>query len=361
MKQKFYRLTNIEKKNAQYNILLGERSNGKSYAVKEKCLSDAWNDQDKKFILLRRWDLEIKPNLSEAYFKDAPISVITKNECDGVSVYNHKIFLTRFDEKTNKNVKIKHVGYTMALTMEQHYTSGVYTDVKNVIFEEFISRDYYLPQEPQKLMQLISTVARRETIKVYMIGNTISRLCPYFTAWNLRNIPKQKQGSIDTYSYKTDQINNDGTPVIILIAVEFCENSGHNSTMFFGSASKMITGGAWQTEELPTLEEPLYKYSEIYHLFIKVMNFTFFCHLLLDDNGGAVWYVEPKTTPIHNNERVITDDIFYIVKHPYATKFEPLSMVESEALQLMRSGKICYSDNLTGSDFRSCIKTLTIS
>ena len=34
MKQKFYRLTNIEKKNAQYNILLGERSNGKSYAVK---------------------------------------------------------------------------------------------------------------------------------------------------------------------------------------------------------------------------------------------------------------------------------------------------------------------------------------
>ena len=70
MKQKFYRLTNIEKKNAQYNILLGERSNGKSYAVKEKCLIEAWNDPDKKFILLRRWDLEIKPNLSEAYFKD---------------------------------------------------------------------------------------------------------------------------------------------------------------------------------------------------------------------------------------------------------------------------------------------------
>ena len=356
MKQKFYRLTNIKKLDANYNILLGERSNGKSYAAKEECIKQAWADPDRRFILLRRWDLEIKPNLSESYFKDAPIETITGDECDGVSVYMGKIFLTKHDPDTNKDKKIKCIGYTRALSMEQHYTSGVYNDVQNVIFEEFISRDFYLPQEPLKLMQFISTVARRKKINVYMIGNTISRLCPYFTEWNLTGIPKQKQGTIDIYTYNTSEVTEQGDQVSVTIAIEFCENSGHNSNMFFGTGTKMITGGQWQTREVPHLSESIYKYSELYHLVIKIMNFKFFCRLLSDDNGAVFWYIEPKTSDIPDGERVITDDDFYIVNHPYASKFLPLSATEKTALDLMRQGKVCYSDNLTGADFDNCIK-----
>ena len=358
MKQKFYRITKIKDLHAQYNILLGERSNGKSYAVKEECIRQAWEDPDHKFILLRRWDLEVKPSLAESYFMDAPISVITEDKCDGVSVYAGKIYLTKMNDDRTKAVKIKQIGYTRGLSIEQHYTSGVYSDVKNIIFEEFISRDYYLPKEPLKLMQFVSTVARRNLISVWMIGNTISRLCPYFTEWQLTNIPRQKQGTIDTYSYKTDQINDEGQRVEVLIAVEFCENSGRNSSMFFGSSTKMITGGSWQSEEVPHLKKQITKYTEIYHIVIKVMNFKFFCRLLTDDKGAAVWYIEPKTSDIPDSERVITDDPFYIVDHPYASGFQALSSVEASALDLMRRGKICYCDNLTGADFDSCLKKM---
>ena len=45
-KQKFYRLTEILKHNAQYNLLLGERSNGKSYSVKEYCVEKAYNNDE---------------------------------------------------------------------------------------------------------------------------------------------------------------------------------------------------------------------------------------------------------------------------------------------------------------------------
>ena len=37
-KPKYYRLKNILSKNATYNVMFGERSNGKTYAVQEYCL-----------------------------------------------------------------------------------------------------------------------------------------------------------------------------------------------------------------------------------------------------------------------------------------------------------------------------------
>ena len=44
-KQKFYSLKNILKENAEYNLLLGERSNGKSYATKEHCVRKAYENK----------------------------------------------------------------------------------------------------------------------------------------------------------------------------------------------------------------------------------------------------------------------------------------------------------------------------
>ena len=64
-KQKYYRLNNINKTGANYQILLGERSNGKSYAVKEKMLFEAYFEKDffsgeklqqSQFAYVRRWD-----------------------------------------------------------------------------------------------------------------------------------------------------------------------------------------------------------------------------------------------------------------------------------------------------------------
>ena len=46
MKQRYYNIKNLLSKNAQYNILLGERSNGKSYATKYMMLWEAFNELD---------------------------------------------------------------------------------------------------------------------------------------------------------------------------------------------------------------------------------------------------------------------------------------------------------------------------
>lgn len=360
MKQKYYRLDNIKKTDAQYRILLGERSNGKSYAVKEEVITRAWKDNE-KFVYLRRWDLEIKQSLVEQYFLDCPISSITGDECDTISVYRGEIYLAKYDDAGIKKTKIKLVGYCRALSMESHYSSGAYPDVFNIIFEEFISRDYYLPKEVFKLMNFVSTVARRRQINVYMVGNTISRLCPYFSEWQLVNIPKQQQGTIDIYNYLTDQQNEDGTRVEIKIAVEFCKNSGNNSKMFFGTSTKMITSGTWQTQEVPHLKgNKLLDYYLMYEIFICVDNFKFKCELLSKkDNGVLVWFISPKTTQIKDTDRVITDDIFKCENGMLTTiGLIPLSQQENQVFNLLKNKQIVYSDNLTGSDFDVCFKKL---
>ena len=136
-KQKFYRLENLNDTiDADYRILLGERSNGKSYAVKERAIRNAWNDEknNSKFMVLRRWGMELKASSIEQYFVDAPITAITNNECNTVKCTGGKIFLAYYDNETRKTTCVKHVGYYRDLCGEQHFVSQNFDDVIMIIF-----------------------------------------------------------------------------------------------------------------------------------------------------------------------------------------------------------------------------------
>lgn len=357
MRQKYYSIKKLDELDCEYNIILGERSNGKSFAVKHLALKEALSDDNKKFIYLRRWDLELKGGLVEQYFADANVELLTDGESNCITAYRGGIY-TGFMDDNHKVTRQKLIGYARALSMESHYTSGVYADVSNVIFEEFISRQTYLGKEPYKLQQFISTVARRRKIQVWMIGNTISRVCPYFVEWELRNIPRQKQGTIEIYEHGTDQIDDDGNPIKIKIAVEYAENSGNNSKMFFGSTSKMVTSGAWQSGEKPHLPKRVECYEKMWEIVVKCEGFVFYCRFLMDkETGDPVWYVEPKTTPVKPYTRIVSDT-FDIDQHA-TIGFVPMSKNEEMAFSYIKNGKITYCDNLTGADFESCLAAIS--
>lgn len=365
MKQKYYRLDRLDKISAQYKILIGERSNGKSYAVKERVLNNAYK-KGEQFVLLRRWVIEIKQSLIELYFADMDISKITKGEYSNVLVYNGGIYFAK-DDGTGKLKKGVQIGFTRALSQEQHYTSGAYNNVTTIVFEEFISRDYYLPGEVNKLENLVSTVARRREITVYMIGNTINKICPYFTEWSLHQTKDQKQGTIELYHFTTQELKEDGTPVVITIAVEFCENSGRNSQMFFSRLSKMITSGEWQTKEYNHLPGKLSDYSIIYDIIYVFDSMIFNCKLLSDDNARLFWYVYPYTGDINSesNKRMVINHwsprFIELMKDNIITKgFAAAVKQEIPLLELLLNAEcVVFSDNSTGTDFNNSLKQLT--
>lgn len=365
-KQTFYRL---EKLNdtipAHYHILLGERSNGKSYAVKERALINAWNNDNNKFMYLRRWTMEIKASYVEQYFVDAPITAITNNECNTVVCNGGKIFLAKYDADTQKTIRIKHVGYYRDLVGEQHFVSQNFDDVTMILFEEFVSRDYYLPNECTKLMNFVSTVARRRLVPVYMIGNTISRVCPYFVEWELLNVPRQKQGTIELYEIHTGEYDDDKNEIIVRVTVEYCENSGKNSKMFFGKPSKMITNGQWQSKDFPHLNGKENSYSKLHELIFVHTGFKFKMIFMQPlDGGRPFWYIKPFTDNIYNddkfkNTRFVVHDFkesINIKSDMVTIGFEPMNDAESMCFNYLE----CFvvSDNLTGTDFETCYKTI---
>lgn len=367
-KQKYYRLENLnDTVDADYRILLGERSNGKSYAVKERAIRNAWNDNtgNSKFMLLRRWGMELKASFIEQYFVDAPITAITNNECNTVKCIGGKIFLARYDNETRKTTCIKHVGYYRDLCGEQHFVSQNFDDVNMIIFEEFISRDYYLPQETTKLLNFVSTVARRRRVPVYMVGNTISRVCPYFVDFELTRVPRQKQGTIDLYEIHTGNYDEEThEEIIVRVSVEYCENSGKNSKMFFGKSSEMITSGTWQVKEHAQLDGKLNDYCVMHKVIFIHTGFKFQMFFVQLKKGGLpLWYIRPFTDNVKDpklrNERFVVHSFKESIGLPsdmVTIGFKALTPEENETFKYL--DRLTFSDNLTGTDFDTCYQTI---
>lgn len=354
MKQRYYRLNKILKTNPNYLILLGERSNGKSYAVKEYVIDDFLKTGN-QFIYLRRYQLETKTNAVEEYFQDMPIEQMTDGKYNTILCWRGAIYFGKRDEEDATKVeKGERIGYVHYLSGATHFKSRMYPKVYSIIFEEFVSNDLYLNDEPSALLDYVSTVLRRRNGLVFLIGNTISRVCPYFNDWELRNIPKMKQGQIDTYDMDTLEVDEQGDPITLRISVEYCENSGKGSTMFFGKSAENINGGAWKTEQKPKLSRKLEEYNKIYELEVRHMGFSFIVQLLSYD-ADILLYAYPNTKR-RKLDRVLTHEFNesrFTSRH-LNDNIRPEKLIKF----LLQENKICFSDNLTGSDFIQILNTM---
>lgn len=352
-KKIYYSCKNIIKTNPQYAIIFGERSNGKSYNVAKYCLEKAYNDNE-LFVYLRRWELETKPKIVRKYFVDKPIKEITNGEYDTIDVYGDIIYFAKTTD-SGKIKRGKQAGSVMYLGGATHYKSMSYLNHHYIIFEEFVTKSYYLPDEPTLLFDVVSTVARDNAIVVFMIGNTVSRLCPYFDEWQLTRIPRQKQGTIDVYERYTP----DGEG-IVRIAVEYCKQTGYSNKMFFGQRAKMIHSGAWEAENHHKLP-PGIKFNAcdvLYDLFIENLNMIYRVCVLYHNSMGTILYVYPtKQTLDYNNGRIITDKLYEFTNNiGISDKFIVMTKGDELIVDLLKKGRVAFSDNLTGTEFYQFMK-----
>lgn len=352
---KYYSIANLWKTNAEYMLLLGKRSNGKSYSAKDKALTRAWdNPTRQRFAYIRRYDADIKPALVEQYFKDCRIREISNGEADSIVVYKGGIWAAKLDPDNLKYTKVKLLGYTSALNIQSRYKSGAYRDVDFLLFEEFISDESYLPDEVRKFNNLVSTYSRERAIHVVMIGNTISRVCPYYTEWNLNRVAKQKQGEIDTYEYEYSDTDT-GDYHKVKIAVEFCENNGNAGKMFFGESTNMITTGAWETPNVPRISYETLPKKIHYTAVFECMGFRFLA-TLNTANNLTFWYIRPKTTPIKPKTRVFTDK--EVFNRYYTKGMRPVTRFEREIFGMFTEDRVFYSSPLCAADFRNILRQM---
>lgn len=340
-KKKYYDISNLLKTKAQYMILLGQRANGKSYQAKLTVLKEAY-ENNRWFVYLRRYRADIKAKAVEAYFGDMNIEEITKHEYDRIIAWSGSIYFGLVNDKGDV-VKGPEIGRYCALNEAERYKSQTFVDFDNIIYEEFITDGAYLPEEPGRLQQFVSTVARMRQISVFLIGNTLSRVCPYFSEWCLEGVLNQKLGTIEMYHYHFE----DG---VVDIAVEYCANADYENKMFFGQTAKQIVSGEWDTKDVPKLPRKQEEYELIYELLIEYQKFSFVIRLLVEPiEGGVICFVYP----FNGKRKILRKLTEQFSDNPFiSTKLDLSKRPEAMINDCFRSGKVCYSDNLTGSDFK---------
>lgn len=360
-----YNLDNIDKENALINLIWGERSNGKSYQVKHKkaiipflesMIKNGMNRD--RFILMRRLREEITTEKIERYFADVDIASLTNNEYNIITYYRKEVYLGNYNIETGKVKRGEKIGYVVALSTEQHYAGASYLDVKNIIFEEFMSRSVYLANEPDKLMNFWNTVDRkRGIVRMWLVGNTISRVCPYLTDWGLQNIvSKQQQGTIITKMLDTGTFTEDGESIKIKLAIEYCKSSG-KSSFAIGKHKDMLNKGSWQTEPQPHLPKSLKEYKLLFRIGFQYKEFRFLADFIKDiESRECVWFIYPHEKDFKDN-LLIFSDVVKLNKR-YQRNIYDITLKNDKlqkVLNTFREGNIFYSSDLCGTDFKQAI------
>lgn len=350
-----YNIDDLVKENANYNIVYGERSNGKSYQLKHKIMfTKSVIYGDERFMLVRRRKNEITTEKIERYFEDVDISALTNGKYDAVTVWRRELFLSCFDYEKFRYVRGKKIGYVVPLEREQDYAGASFLDVNNIIFEEFMSRDKYLIDEPNKLENLYCTVDRkRGTTKLWLCGNSISRVCPYLTDWGLMDIMrKQTQGTIETKDFAIEG-------EIIKMAIEFAPFSGVSSHVV-GSHARMMSRGEWQSDPQPHLNKSIKDFNVLLTCIFDFASFSFLARYMSDkETGDKVWFICDKTKNHPKKEELtykITDKVEQnkkVFRQPYSVRSWSPAIVA--AFDDFREDKIFYSTDLCGTDFKQAI------
>lgn len=348
--KKYYDMSNLIAENANYNILYGKRGNGKSYQIKKKVLEDFFN-HGWTFVYLRRTVNEIKKELVETYFEDFDISEWSDGKYNTIVVKSNKFYLANVTGDF-KIILGEKIGYIWSLIHDRNYKSGSYLDVHNIIFEEFMTDALYLRNEPKKLDSIYSTVDRqRNTTKMWLIGNAISRVNPYVNGWKIREtFLKLKVG--DIASVEVPVFTNEDEIATKKVAIEYCKNEGGSAGSF---TDEMIDGGGFQVEPQPLLPESYKKYKVNFRFVFCYQGFKFICEYL-SLNKDCVFFIYPSTSEIKKKTIVIGDIIkpsVYYQRNIY--DFKTRNKRLRELLQTFSETNLFFSDHRTGTEFKQLI------
>lgn len=353
-----YNMDMIDSENAIINIIFGERSNGKSYQVKHKKGVLKYLNTGKRFILMRRWKEEISTDKIEQYFADVDVNKLTDGRYNCITVYRKQLFLSNYNFEDGKTKRGEKIGYVVALSTEQNYAGASYLDVEDIIFEEFMSRSEYLANESDKLMNFRSTVDRkRNVVKLWLVGNSISRVCPYINDWDLHKIiSNQKQGTIETVNLPTGDFDDSGREITLKCAIEYCRPSGHSSYAI-GKHKDMLNKGSWQTDPQPRLPKSYNDYKVMFRFMFLYKSFKFCCEYLLDKESNEVcWFIYPYKGKI-NDKTIVFSDIIKVSRYwqrdIYNTNFKNKNL--NDLFKTFRENMIFYSSDLCGTDFKQVI------
>ena len=260
---------------ADFNLVIGQRGNGKTFGVLKHFL-ECYKKTKKRFCYIRRWDEDIKAFRMEQLF--APFRNVL-DELFGeeftIQYKQHKFYLVN-----GNGTKIDCIGYVLSLSSSHHTKSISYTNVGNILYDEFIrmSGEQELKDELSRFDNTLSTIIRGDNtnVVIWMLANTVSKYSPYFLRFGI-DINKVEQGSILVKDIPLE------TGEVLKVALEYCEfNEEASKKISKYSTNAMIKSGKWEipeTDEIPTVPGSKIREQLLFSIYSEEVNVTIGCFL----------------------------------------------------------------------------------
>lgn len=353
LKQKFYRLKKILEKNAVYNVIFGERSNGKTYAVLEYALKQ-YVDNGGQLAIVRRWqdDFTGKRGLTmfDGLVSNGAVSKLTNGRWNGVYYYGSRWYLCNIDKDGKRVNDETPFAYGFSISSMEHDKSTAYPNITTIMFDEFLTRTSYITDEFVLFMNVVSTIVRHRTnVKIFMLGNTVNKYCPYFKEMGLTHIKDMKPGDIDVYKYGNSELT---------VAVEYTQanKAGKESDIYFAFDNpklSMITGGAWEIDIYPHCPVKYKPCDIMFTYFIMFSGDLLQCEIIHTGDNDFT-FIHRKTTELKDteNDLIFTPD--FSPRPNYRRKItKPMSKVEKRIAEYYLKDKVFYADNEIGEIVRN--------
>lgn len=351
MKKKYYNLKKILSYNADYNLIIGERSNGKTYGVLKHCIEEYTKNKN-RFVYIRRWKEDIIGKRGEVIFtaliQNNEILKLTNGKYTNAILQGGKFYFANYDDKLKKFIlSSDYFCHLVSLSDMEHDKSLSFSGVTNIVFDEFLTRRYYLKDEFMLFMNVLSTIIRdRKDVKIFMLGNTVNKYCPYFTELGL-NIDNLKQGSIDIYHYGDSELT---------LAIEYCDDGNKqkkDSNKYFAFNNprlNMIKSGAWELDIYPHLPANYkIKDDEIIFNFFVLFADKIIQGDIIQKDGDILLFFHYKTTEIKDTKNSLIYTLNNTVSINYRKNLlKGIGKLENKINLLFALNKVFYQSNEIG-------------
>lgn len=341
-----------------YYMIIGERSNGKTYSALNYAI-ERYFKYGEQFAYIRRFGEDIKKKnlqtLLAAHVENGRISELSNGKYSLVNYTGGQFLAFEYVEDGNKTITdLSPMGYAFDLNSMEHHKSTSYPRVTTIIFDEFLSRQGYLANEFVLFMNTLSTIIRdRTNVKIFMLGNTVNKFCPYFSEMGLSHIKEQKPGSVDVYAY-----GDSGLSVVVEYCDSMAKHGGKNSDVYFAFDNpqlKMITTGSWEIAIYPHLNRRYKPKDVMYNFFVCFDGSLLHGEIVVTDDEHFL-FIHPKTSEIKDEK----EDIVYTDKPDERWNYRVgisnhLDTLSSLITRWIRENRVFYSDNETGEVFRNYI------
>ena len=317
-KLNYVSLDRIKREHAHYNLLIGQRSNGKTFAVFKEAL-ERFVKTGEQSALIRRWREDFRGKRGEAMFRGLVSQGIPGKLTDGkwteIAYYAGRWYLARYDEEKDKLIKHPEpFCFAFALSEMEH----------------------------------LSTIIRqRNNVVIYMMANTINKYAPYWKEMGLVGIDKFQEGDLKIFRYGESELR---------VAVQFTDSlskEGKPSDVYFAFNNpklQMITGQGqvWEIDIYPHCPRKYYKDNVLYSYFIDFNDELLQCDIV-NIKDETFTFIHRKTGKIKYPEE---DLIFSLNDSPRLNHrkylYETFDKLGKRIYYFFQIHKVFYQDNDVG-------------